>query len=326
MKPKLYNTIFLSLISLVLLVTVTSNIVIDLYRVFGFSQINVKNVHDNVRFRKIQYLKDNPGFDAFILGSSRTNMINVEIARQLSGQYYYNLAVGSESIEGMEKKLRWLMKSQQEVKQLIIGLEYDVMFLCNDVPANALFAKEHPDVSGESWKDFYFPYLFKFDLKEWRRTVKKRKEPVFYKADLSTGHWYYPENDRLIEEDPDGYAQTRVVADTACEPGRGRVKVNLERFKRLMDLVRESGIPTFVFNSPYHQLIYKTFDQEEYQDWLKQVKAIAGDLWDFSGENSVTTDNHLYYESSHYRWEVGDMILKTIFSDKPVREDFGKKL
>lgn len=323
---KRYNIIFFSLLLAMITLTVVSNIVTDIYRVFGLSQVNTKNIHDNVRFRKIQYLKGQPGFNAFILGSSRTNMVRVDTANQRSGQYYYNLAVGSESIEGMEKRLRWLIKNQERVNQLIIGLEYDVMFLCDDVPADSLFAREHPEVSGSSWIDFYIPYLFKFNLKEWRRTVKKRHEPVFYQADLTTGQWFYPENDRLIEEDPDEYAKTRIVDDTACEPGKGRVKVNLERFRRLMELIRENGIPTFVFNSPYHQIIYKTFDQEEYQDWLEQVTLITDGLWDFSGYNSVTTDNHFYYESSHYRREVGDMILKTIFSDKPVRDDFGKKL
>ncbi|MGE0268086.1 MAG: hypothetical protein AB7S78_06505 [Candidatus Omnitrophota bacterium] len=323
---KRYNIIFFSLVLMMFMITVVSNVVTDIHRVFGLTEINTRNIHDNGRFRKIQYIKEHPGFNAFILGSSRTNMIDVDMANQRSGQFYYNLAVGSESINGMEKKLRWLIKTQERVNQLIIGLEYDVMFLCEDVPDDSLFAKEHPEVSGSSWIDFYFPYLFKFNLKEWRRTVKKRNEPVYYQADLTTGQWSYPESDRLIEEDPDGYAKTRIVEDLACEPGQGRVKINLERFKRLMALIRENGIPTFIFNSPYHQIIYKTFDQEEYQDWLRQVKLIAGDLWDFSGYNSVTTDNHLYYESSHYRREVGDMILKTIFSDKPVRKDFGKKL
>ncbi len=323
---KRYNIIFFTLALAMLFVTEMSNIVIDIHRVFGLFQVNTRNIHDNVRFRKIQHLNGHPEFNAFILGSSRTNMLSVDLANQLSGQYYYNLAVGSESIEGMEKRLRWLVKNQDRVNQLIIGLEYDVMFLCNDLPADTLYAKEHPEVSGERWTDFYFPYLFQVNLKEWRRTVKKRHEPLFYQLDLSTGQWAYPEYDRLIEEDPDQFANNRIGHDLACDPGEGRVKVNLERFRKLMNFVHESGIPTFIFNSPYNQVIYKTFDQALYQDWLRQIKDIAGDFWDFSGETPVSKDNYLYYDSSHYRREVGDMILKTIFFDRPLQEDFGKKL
>lgn len=47
--------------------------------------------------------------------------------------------------------------------------------------------------------------------------------------------------------------------------------------------------------------------------------------YDFSGLNRITTDDYYYYEVSHYRPIVGDMIIHRIFDmPKEADTDFGK--
>ena len=58
---------------------------------------------------------------------------------------------------------------------------------------------------------------------------------------------------------------------------------------------------------------------------VKQRLVSATDYYDFSGLNSVTLNDMNYYEISHYRYIVGDMIIKKIFAvgDINVPRDFG---
>jgi hypothetical protein len=52
-----------------------------------------------------------------------------------------------------------------------------------------------------------------------------------------------------------------------------------------------------------------------YLDFLYRLSDIT-EYYNFSGVNDVTTDNSLYWETSHYKMEVGDMIIDTIFNNK----------
>lgn len=59
---------------------------------------------------------------------------------------------------------------------------------------------------------------------------------------------------------------------------------------------------------------------------IKERLASITDFYDFSGFNSVTTNSLNFYEDGHYRYLVGDMIIRRIFgrgSVANVPEDFG---
>jgi hypothetical protein len=59
---------------------------------------------------------------------------------------------------------------------------------------------------------------------------------------------------------------------------------------------------------------------------FKKRLAQITDFYDFSGINSITKDPFNYYETSHYRVFIGEMMLARMFeNDKniTVPEDFG---
>ncbi|NEQ62463.1 MAG: hypothetical protein F6K53_35770, partial [Moorea sp. SIO4A1] len=66
-----------------------------------------------------------------------------------------------------------------------------------------------------------------------------------------------------------------------------------------------------------------------FEEWKRRLVEITP-VWDFSGYNSITTEAiseemKNYWDSSHYREEVGDLILNRLFSYQAhtVPEDFG---
>ena len=109
--------------------------------------------------------------------------------------------------------------------------------------------------------------------------------------------------------------------------------------KRLNDLetivriCRENNINLKLFISPIHatqlEAIRAAGGWDTFEQWKREVAKIAP-FWDFSGYNSLTTEAiatqmTYYQDSSHYRPEVGNLVLNRIFNYQldRVPDDFG---
>lgn len=130
-------------------------------------------------------------------------------------------------------------------------------------------------------------------------------------------------------------------------------KNRLDLFRQLVEDCREKNIKLSLFISPIHarqieaMRVLNIFP--EFQQWKRDlVKILAEDaaanankqpifLWDFSGYNSITTEKippagskqemKWYWESSHYKKELGDIVLDTMLNypkkNQNAPSDFG---
>jgi hypothetical protein len=108
----------------------------------------------------------------------------------------------------------------------------------------------------------------------------------------------------------------------------------MEAYKRILALCAERHIHLVVFTQPLHAMMLDKYSRSwsDYSDWMRtlvsNIDATPGvktELWDFSGYNSISTeplpsasdtDSHMrfYWEGSHYRKVVGDMVIQRIFT------------
>ena len=130
-------------------------------------------------------------------------------------------------------------------------------------------------------------------------------------------------------------------------------KNRLDLFRKFVEDCRQKNIKLYLFISPIHarqieaMRVLNIFP--EFEQWKRDlVQIIAEDtvenpnkqpilLWDFSGYNSITTEAippagskqemKWYWESSHYKKELGDMLLDIMFNypqkPKNTPNDFG---
>ena len=86
----------------------------------------------------------------------------------------------------------------------------------------------------------------------------------------------------------------------------------------------KEGIKLYLFTTPHNKNMMDTFILNDYHRYLKDIATITS-FYDFSGYNSVTNDNTNYYETSHYRPQVGKLIAAKIFNDVNIEvpRDFG---
>lgn len=325
-----YNKIFLLISTAVIAVVVCLNVLLDVHRIFGVERFNKIFVDENLRFIKTKYLKEHRDYNAFIFGSSRANFYSSQYASQLSGLNFYNYNSPAEKIDRMLQKVKWLKRNHFSLKRVIIALDFDFMFLADDLLGTAIVTKEHPDISDEPRLDFYVPFLFQFDWSSWKRMVKiklGRKTHENIRIDLKTGNWNYPQKDEQIARDPQKYQKEYFSHKVPYERGSGRVAVNLERLNDLINFLDREHISRTVIINPYYFENYQSFNEQEYQDWLKDIVHICGEVWDFSGLNWVTKDSYSYYDSSHFRYPVGDKVLERILIERmnsePSKDDFG---
>lgn len=315
---KYINSVLITAVMTIFLFQLPS-VIVDPYKVFGFTDFNQKNFEPNTRYLKIEHLLKDTSYNAFILGSSRVNFYDIELANKLLGYKFYNMTAPSETQPGVRKKLDWLV-TNRKIKKVIIGLDYDHQTI---ETSSDLLRLDHPLVSGQSQREFYFKYtLFQPNslITAIQDNFKSEKEYLF---DLNKGQYVFPMRDTLRKENPDLYAANSLKPRLQEIEKKGKNPIetarknnSLKELQKTVDIINKNNIDaTFVIN-PYNHHLFVTFDINEYNEWLSKVVEITGQVWDFAGINSVTINDKMYYEYSHFNKEVGDLVLTKMFNSK----------
>ena len=86
------------------------------------------------------------------------------------------------------------------------------------------------------------------------------------------------------------------------------ISSNLKAIQELVEICRTSGIDLVIFTNPMHNITYMASLELGYFDFLEGLANIS-DFWNFSSLNDVTLSNDFYMETSHFKAEVGDMMI-----------------
>lgn len=103
---------------------------------------------------------------------------------------------------------------------------------------------------------------------------------------------------------------------------------NLEYYKKMVELCKEYNINLKVFTTAVHssqlKLIEETNTLDLFDTWKNEIVNIFP-FWDFMYENSVTSNEDNYIDSSHIKQELGYLYFAKIFEDFDIEipEDFG---
>jgi hypothetical protein len=185
----------------------------------------------------------------------------------------------------------------------------------------------HPDLTGKSRPSIFFLYYFRvpqiFELGDGIKLL--RNEPGKDKFVLNEkGHnLFWSTQEKIMEQlrqpaftgrpvtAPLNYFQAELIDEVFAQ------------INELLALAKQKNFKVIFFFNPHNQNLYSTYAHAFFP--IKLRLAALTDYYDFSGLNSITMDNLNYYEESHYRYRVGDMIVKRIFGTGNilVPEDFG---
>ncbi len=287
---------------LLLFITACYNYVFDTSGVFN-KDFSEPRVEPNQHIVKMQYILDNPAkYDAYCFGSSRVG--NIDLQKINSGYSYYNMTYSEGLPAEWLDDIRIMIKNGVSVKQIMLGID-DFSFRADPRSHESQYLRIPYGKVG--WKT-YMVYL-----------LKKPSNPFHDNASMSvfdiydSGRPLHPQADEKIEADVAAH-----VEDSKFEKGspyRGnRIRQTMAELKEIKDIADANNIQLIVFINPINLMTYRENNLEEFDEFKRELAAIT-DYYDFSGRNDITANNYYYYETSHYRPMVGDMIVRRMFEE-----------
>lgn len=327
MKAKKWITIFLivgvmSVVSLNLV-----NYVVDPFNVFQTPFLK-HQYQMNERFMKVKYLEQhNKEFNGYIFGSSRIGTTYPSsVEKYIKNSKLYNFTLSNANFYDYLNHLKFFIKRQYPIHTLYLQIDINSMSKYGAVASDYL-RKPHPYVMNSSLMLYYMDYLnglFPLSLKgKILKNINPTSDMNYF---IENGMWTKPNSEKEIQNEYLKYEkrvwkgkernQRKEIYSTSDQ--------SMGALSEIIKLCKANNIKLYVFTTPHNQHMMDTFVVEDYLHYLKDIAQLT-EFYDFTGYNSVTTNNFNYYEKSHYRPHLGDWVAGRIFNDKSIEipEDFG---
>lgn len=275
---------------------------------------------------------------SLFLGSSRTEFgLDTHHPGLMNQQPGYNLAITGGNMYEVRRYFDHAITTQPEVKEIVLGIDF---FMFNQFRQNTPDFKEERLETRDLFAEDVFEILLSkqaviSSLKTFKNSFMRPNNPGFFyengrrNPDSTIEQVYFNQavipRFRMVLRDflarPDLYGTYELSPDY------------LEDLQAIITTSQQRGIRLHLFISPSHAMQWEAIRVaglwSEFEDW-KRAMVNLSPVWDFSGYNSMTTEAiadpmQYYIESSHYRKELGDLVLNRILDYQPetVPSDFG---
>lgn len=309
-------------------------LVLDPFKVIrkydNYSNLHIIPNRDYVSTEMFLKNRNKEKYNSIIFGSSRTLAFNPDTWKKHIGNDArpFLFDASGETIFGIYKKLLFIEKLGDKIDNVIIVICPDITFQTTTNSTGHLFIK-HPATSNESWISFHLTFLksyfntyflrayyqytftknirpFMFDYIEFRNiqfhpitnsmTIEDKEleiniDPEKYYRDRKEIFWIRPEEIREYDEYI-GITQEKM----------------LKEIKRI--LIKKKSNYKIIISPLYDQKEINKKDLDKLNHIFDKSK-----VYNFSGINEITQNYKNYYESSHYRPNVGDSILNYIYKN-----------
>ncbi|AMN44050.1 hypothetical protein [Rhodoplanes sp. Z2-YC6860] len=326
-----YSLFIAAVVLVPFIITIALNYVVDPFGVFQTGWFP-KQIEINDRFLKVEFLDAHRDrFNGLMWGSSRIgNTPPAVIERYNPGGRFYNMWYGNGTLGDHRDYIKYITATHPEISQHYIEIDVDMFMGMSEWGAAQIGFWRHPAVEHHSKVAFYAENLVTMPL----RVIAKKaylnltggEPPVRYELE-TTGIWVDDRLDRKIANDMAGHLRDFDQMMNFNPVRRVRAtqdQNNAAALAEIVQICREHSLRCTFFTTPHHASVLNTLLTP---DFLRCIRLIAGltPFWDFASYNSVTTSNALYYEGSHFRQPVAELMAARIFSNSEVAvpADFG---
>jgi hypothetical protein len=266
-------------------------------------------------------------FDSFIFGSSRVAVID---PAKIGGGNFYNMSYSQGLPSEHLAIIKAFLRREIKIKTVLIGLDEFCFAISAEEHKNQLLRIMHPDISGQSRLTLFLLYFFRkpslFEAANAKNELlhKKREDGFMLdKNGLNLG-WVNKERTINAVQKPIFPNQMPLYAPIKYPPQD--VDRSIRIIEELVNLSKINNFSVILFFNPMNAKIYLNYANELMR--IKERLARITDYYDFSGFNSVTTNDVNYYEEGHYRYLVGDLIIKKIYDEDKmtIPRDFGVRV
>lgn len=256
---------------------------------------------------------------SFIFGSSRVG--NICTTRSSYTQNYYNMTYVLGVPQEHLADIKILTSKGIKIDNILVGLD-NISYTVDPSSRQEEFARHaYPKTSYELlW--LYLNYILSIsNMRNYQQLIVKSDYPIKYDI-YNSGSPMAIERDTWIEcHQKEHNLDKKFKVLTQNSVSKERVKSTIQDIKELVDFCQKNNIHLIVFMNPLHETTYRSLNISAYFRFLRELSQVTNFV-DFSGLNSITTNNYYYYEISHYRPVVGDMIVNRLLGTNK-DESFG---
>ncbi len=334
-----YLKLFLSLTALLVLAVGAINFVVDPCGIYhagkAWDWTRSRPEILEVAFINKAYGVETAQADILLLGNSRVAQ-GLDPHSAALPAHAYNLGIPG---SGMVEQWRYLQHAGAAHMPTTVVLGIDIENFGADRKNKPMFSDDRLLVQADgrptSFLSRFFadigPTLFSFSTLQFSyKTLRASKA-----LDLKFPDGYEENAPRIFEQMDlasrvlaanKAWVDGTEIADYRLKNGRAP---QMEAFAKIVAYCQQHNIRLLVFVQPLHAaLLDKLTDNwPRYADWMRTIAAqtTTAELWDFSSYSSISTEPfplptdkmngmHFYWEGSHYRKIVGDLVLQRLFA------------
>ncbi len=304
------------------------NYVVDPFNIFHANFLKYQ-FQMNERFMKIEYLeKEKTNFNSYIYGSSRIGTTDPKvIEKYIPKSKFYNFTISSASISDNFRHYLYMMNNGYKIDNIYLQIDIIDNFIAYLPLDSDYLRKAHPFVLNESLNGYYLKYLFNFFPSNTKGKIEKNLQSNNdAEYNLTNGTWSRLYKDKKINENCEEFVKHEPTFQVSKEFNQKDFmsNKNIQSLQKWIEIAKKNNQNMIIFITPHNQNMLDDFNVNDYLKFLKNLAEVT-EFYDFSSFNSITMNNCNYYESSHYRSGVGELIAGRIFNDKSIEvpEDFG---
>jgi hypothetical protein len=294
-----------------------------------FNQAKPAKLNNMRMFKAVEVSRIEPNM--LFLGSSRTDYgMNPQHPALAQQQPAYNLGLGASNTLEMRLYLEHVL-ARTDVDLVVIGLDEFMFNTHND--KNVQFERYQLGGRGLTIRDAVNTTFSLDALAASLETLSMSREYPDYVSYSPQGQL----NLRPLDRDPSAtdyrFGKSLSVYFESFPQPYALSQDNLAELQKIIEIAQRENIELRFFISPSHATRYEAIRTaghwEAYEQMKREIAQITP-FWDFSGYNSITKeaispDMQHYIDDSHYRSEVGDLVLNKLlnYQSETVPQDFG---
>ena len=299
MRP--YLTILASAAALAVLVTSFASWILDPY---GIARPPAGKVlmQPNDRASKTAFLAvDCPQFNSYIVGNSRSQILQGSQFADAEGRYY-NLGAPAEEIGQSLERLEFLFRSSCAVTALLVGESVDV--LARPRP-DSFTQMEHPLITGGNPLLFYGKYFLgpQGAIAFLRSKISPSLRPMFYYPD---GHM-----DFLWEMRGDAdYTIPLCRISGLSAQQKTDLYGRLPLYRKLASLAAQHHVKVVVWLTPLSKTRSIVLDDPDVSRYISELRQIAGlRVLEPDRDSPLLADFQQWHDCNHFHRAVFDQLV-----------------
>lgn len=273
------------------------------------------------QYSKAKYIGDNPQkYNCFIIGGSNSGIIDPELIDKYTGYNSFSLSFVLGNYYNYYDYTKYLIENT-DVKCIILHLSSTEVTVKKDYVQNNESLRLPASVTGRKFVDELCTFLFQ----SINSKVIDKNYTIKENGQLDWSYW-----EEQFKDNPEEYVNTHIIHDhqirlselDVISLNQQLIGENINYMKEIVDLCNQNNVELIVINGPIFTPKRSKFECNAYYDYLEKLVKLT-EVWDFSGFTDINNNPYNFLDTDHYNGEVADEMIKYIFNDSYIHDDFG---